>query len=206
EGPESSRPAPRDGQPLAEREAYFGRVKLLDFGLARGGQAGPDLTQQGVIIGTPAYMAPEQADGRDVHHRSDMFSLGCALHPLASGMPPFRGNDTISTLMAISTDRPRALHEVNPEVPRVLSDLVLRLLAKDPADRPATAAEVADALERMAGDTPPAPRPTTRKPGRRRRVALVALALLLPCLVAAAVVLILRTPKGPISVQTDDPN
>src|SRR5262249_27792649 len=66
---QSSRPAPRDGQPLAEREAYFGRVKLLDFGLARPVRDATSLTQAGMVLGTPAYMAPEQAEGKEVDAR-----------------------------------------------------------------------------------------------------------------------------------------
>src|SRR5262249_47276365 len=134
-------------------DADTGRAKLLDFGLARGG--GPELTHPGAIVGTPAYMAPEQVEGRAIDHRADLFGLGCVLYALCTGKSPFQGNDMVSTLMAVSTDRPRPPRQVNPEVPKALSELILRLLEKDPADRPAGALEVADALGRIAdGEAP----------------------------------------------------
>jgi WD40 repeat protein/serine/threonine protein kinase len=126
-------------------DADSGRVKILDFGLARGAED-TQLTQQGAIVGTPAYMAPEQARGETVDPRCDLFSLGCVLYRLCTGQQPFKGKDTISTLMAIATEQPRPPSALNAEVPADLSDLILRLLAKRPADRPASAQVVVDAL------------------------------------------------------------
>ncbi|HEV3262885.1 MAG TPA: serine/threonine-protein kinase, partial [Gemmataceae bacterium] len=131
-------------------EAPKGRVKILDFGLARAAADNAQLTQQGAIIGTPAYMAPEQASGGAVDARCDLFSLGCVLYRLATGKAPFKGTDTISTLMSVASDQPQPPHEVNPDVPPGLSDLVMRLLAKKPEERPGTAQEVAAALAALA--------------------------------------------------------
>lgn len=77
------------------------RVELLDFGLARSADVNFELTSQGMVIGTPAYMAPEQAAGDMVDHRADLFSLGVVLYRLANGVLPFQAKDAISTLVAI---------------------------------------------------------------------------------------------------------
>jgi formylglycine-generating enzyme required for sulfatase activity len=127
-------------------EGERGRVKILDFGLARAVRDQAHLTQAGVIMGTPAYMAPEQASAGSVDHRCDLFSLGCVLYQLCTGELPFKGTDTVSFLYAIATEIPRPPEEINPQVPPALSALVLRLLAKKAPERPASAQEVAEAL------------------------------------------------------------
>jgi serine/threonine protein kinase len=126
--------------------ATGGRVKILDFGLARAAQDDAKLTQSGAIIGTPAYMAPEQANGQAVDGRTDLFSLGCVLYRLCTGVLPFQGKDTLSTLMAVAMIEPSPPRVVNPAIPRRLSDLVMRLLAKEPEKRPASADQLAAAL------------------------------------------------------------
>jgi WD40 repeat protein/serine/threonine protein kinase len=130
-------------------EAGTGRVKILDFGLARAAGGEAHLTQEGAIIGTPAYMAPEQAQGLPVDARSDVFSLGCVLYQLATGETPFRGSDVISILMAVSTQEPKSPHDVHPEFPLALSELIVRMLAKGPGERPSSAQAVAEALARI---------------------------------------------------------
>jgi serine/threonine protein kinase len=135
-------------------ESPGGRVKILDFGLARPVRDDARLTQTGVVVGTPAYMSPEQARGAEVDQRSDLFSLGCILYRACTGVEPFRGPDTLSVLTALAVDVPTPAHELNPAVPRALSGLVTQLLAKRPEDRPATAAEVIarlEEIERSAG-------------------------------------------------------
>jgi hypothetical protein len=127
-------------------EANTGRVKILDFGLAREAQGGTQLTPSGVIVGTPAYMAPEQAGGRPVDARCDLFSLGCVLYQAATGTPPFKGADMVSTLLAVMATDPKAPHELRPDIPEPLSRLIMALLAKDPAGRPASAETVAEIL------------------------------------------------------------
>jgi serine/threonine protein kinase len=142
--------------PPATRPQSGGRVKILDFGLARalqGEEAG--LSHQGMLVGTPSYMAPEQARGDEVDHRADLFSLGCVLYRLATGRPPFSGSDALAVLVRIATDTPVPPRQVNPAMPPALAALIVRLLAKDPAQRPPTARAVADALraqeQRRAG-------------------------------------------------------
>ena len=131
-------------------EAPRNRVKILDFGLARSAAEECQLTIEGAIVGTPEYMSPEQAQGRGVDHRCDLFSLGCVLYRMTTGEPPFRGSDTISTLMAISTHTPPPPSQVEAALPPALSTLIMDLLAKNPADRPSSAQVVADALDRIA--------------------------------------------------------
>jgi serine/threonine protein kinase len=126
-----------------------GRVKIVDFGLARG--SGPDaqFTQAGAVIGTPAYMAPEQANAAEVDARCDLFSLGVVLYRACTGTLPFGGKDTLSVLSALATQTPPTPHQFVPAVPRACSVLVMRLLAKDPADRPQSAREVVEAIEAL---------------------------------------------------------
>jgi WD40 repeat protein len=138
-------------------EAETGRVKILDFGLARGSGADGQLTQPGAIVGTPAYMAPEQANSQSVDARCDLFSLGCVLYRMATGEPPFKGTDMISLLMAVATENPRPPQELEPGLPPALSDLILRLLAKEPGGRPPSAQVVAEALEHALGPGPERP-------------------------------------------------
>jgi WD40 repeat protein/serine/threonine protein kinase len=135
------------------------RVKILDFGLARAAGEGGQLTQQGAIIGTPAFMAPEQGQGKSLDGRCDLFSLGCVLYRMASGQPAFRGSDIVSTLMAVATENPPPPRQLDPSLLPALSDLIMALLAKEPDDRPPTALAVAQVLEKV-----------TRTEGRELRI------------------------------------
>jgi serine/threonine protein kinase len=129
-------------------ENGLGRVKITDFGLARTAEdAG--LTRSGVVAGTPPYMAPEQARGEPVDHRADLFGLGGVIYAMAAGHPPFRAGSTMAVLRRVCQEQPRPLREVNPEVPEGLALVVDRLLAKDPAERFASADEVADRLRAL---------------------------------------------------------
>jgi serine/threonine protein kinase/Leucine-rich repeat (LRR) protein len=123
-------------------EAPNGRVKLLDFGLARPVDSDVELTKSGVVVGTPAYMSPEQAQGERVDARSDLFSLGVLLYRLSTGQLPFPGNTTMAVLMALGTKDPVPVRSLKPELPEVFARLVHDLLAKDPARRPESATEV----------------------------------------------------------------
>jgi serine/threonine protein kinase len=121
-------------------------IKITDFGLARMiDDVG--LTQDGVVAGTPEYMAPEQAHGEPVDHRSDLFSLGGTLHALCTGYPPFRGATTLAVLRQVSDAHPRPIRELNPAMSGWLEEVILRLLAKDPAQRFGSASELASLLE-----------------------------------------------------------
>jgi WD40 repeat protein/formylglycine-generating enzyme required for sulfatase activity len=142
------------------------RVKILDFGLARAAGDESHLTQSGAILGTPAYMAPEQARAEEIDHRADLFSFGCVLYVMATGAVPFKGKDTISTLRALDQHTPAPPYELNPAIPRGLSDLVLRLLAKEPKGRPASAAVVAAELAALAGAMASAPTLVEAPPGK----------------------------------------
>ena len=122
------------------------RVKLLDFGLARPVNDTADLTESGMILGTPAYMAPEQARGEMVDARADLFSMGCVLYLILTGQAAFSGKDVMATLMALAMHEPPAPQIVRTEVPKELSDLVMRLLEKNRDERPATATEVSHRL------------------------------------------------------------
>ena len=123
-----------------------GRVKILDFGLARPTNDETHLTQEGMILGTPAYMSPEQARGLLVDERCDLFSLGCVLYRLCAGKLPFAGRDTMSMLLAITSAEPTPLRALNENVPKSFADLLHQLLAKKPADRPASATAVAQRI------------------------------------------------------------
>jgi eukaryotic-like serine/threonine-protein kinase len=117
------------------------RVLLSDFGLARTVDDAT-LTRSGVLAGTPHYMSPEQASGQSVDQRSDLFSLGSAIYFMCTGRPPFRSESPMAVLNRICHEAHRPLDEVNPDVPIELAELVDRLLAKNPAERFATAQEV----------------------------------------------------------------
>jgi serine/threonine protein kinase len=121
------------------------RVKLTDFGLARAADDA-SVTQSGVIAGTPQYMSPEQAAGRTVDPRSDLFSLGSVLYAMCTGRPPFRADSALAVLRRVSDEPPRPIREVNPGVPGWLCDLIARFHAKDPSRRIQSASEAAESL------------------------------------------------------------
>ena len=147
-------------------EAPKARVKILDFGLARGGAKDVQLTQSGTILGTPAYMAPEQGRGEAADSRSDLFSLGCVLYRLSTGKPAFEGSSIMAILTALATTNPPPVSEVSPHIPGPPAELIMRLLAKRAEDRPASAAEVIrtiQTIERQRLQATPA-EPTAPKP------------------------------------------
>lgn len=121
------------------------RVKITDFGLARAADDA-SLTRSGVIAGTPMYMAPEQAQGRPLDQRADLFSLGSVLYQMAAGRPPFRAATTLAVMKRVAEDAPRPIREVIPETPPWLCDVIAKLHAKDPADRFPSARAAADVL------------------------------------------------------------
>ena len=130
-------------------EAPNGRVKVLDFGLARPVDAESELTKSGAIIGTPAYMSPEQGRGQKVDARTDLFSLGAVLYRLCTGKTPFEGPNVMAILTALGTDEPTPVRELNPSVPEPLALLIHQLLAKKPGDRPQSADEVVKRVRGM---------------------------------------------------------
>ncbi len=122
------------------------RVKITDFGLARTVDDA-SLTHSGFVAGTPQYMAPEQARGESVDHRSDLFSLGSVLYAMCTGHAPFRAETTLAVLRRICEDTPRPIREINPDVPDWLEEIVGKLHAKNPGERFQSAGEVAELLE-----------------------------------------------------------
>ena len=136
-----------EGDPTADDLArQVRRCKVLDFGLVRtAGVAEVQLTGPGAIMGTPAYMAPEQARGAELDVRADLFSLGATLYRAATGKLPFDGPTPMAVLLALANDAPPPLRALAPALPPALVDLIDRLMCKNPAGRPRSAAEVADA-------------------------------------------------------------
>ncbi|HLF28681.1 MAG TPA: protein kinase [Anaerolineae bacterium] len=125
------------------------RVKLMDFGLARSGAS--RLTAEGALVGTVFYLAPEQALGQAIDGRTDLYALGVVLYELSAGRLPFTGDDPLTIISQHLHAPPVPPSTYNPEIPPALDALILRLLSKRPDDRPASAAEVRQALD--SGDS-----------------------------------------------------
>ncbi len=126
-----------------------GQVKILDFGLARAIKPDVSLTRKGFIVGTPAFMSPEQARGGQLDHRSDLFSFGILLYLMCTGKLPFHGQNPLEILTNLCTEHPKPVHERNHTVPFAMSELIARLLGKKREQRPSFAAEVIASLEQI---------------------------------------------------------
>jgi formylglycine-generating enzyme required for sulfatase activity len=176
----------RDVKPANLLLDASGTVKLLDLGLARlasPGDVAPELTGAGVLMGTAAFMAPEQAaDGRRADARADVYSLGCTLFYLLTGRPPYEEPTALETLFAHRTSPVPSLRSLRPDCPPAVEDLLRRMLAKAPEDRPASMHAVVARLEYLeaTGGANPVRR-------RGRRLAAVAALLALAGLVWAVV-------------------
>ena len=140
-------------------------VKVLDFGIAKQITATtdtPTLTQAGLIVGTPFYMSPEQALGRPVDARSDLFSLGVVLYEAIAGKRPFEGESVTETMMNIIMQEPLDIATLAPKAPASLIEIVNRALQKKPERRYGSAGEMVDALSKVDFKQPPAARPAQR--------------------------------------------
>jgi serine/threonine protein kinase len=157
-----------------------GRPKVADFGIARP-TGETRLTQTGILMGTPEYMAPEQAEGRTVDYRADLYALGVVLYQMLTGRVPFHRTTPHATLHAVIYEAPTPPRQVNPGLPQALEDVVLRALAKHPDDRFQRGVDMVAALRAaLAGRRMPAAPPSS---ARRRRT-------LIWAMVAAAVALV----------------
>ncbi|TMQ22348.1 MAG: hypothetical protein E6J90_12625 [Deltaproteobacteria bacterium] len=170
----------RDIKPsnLFLRGGAVDKAVLIDFGMARRPLADPKLTVTGTMLGTPGYISPEQVyNVPNLDGRSDLFSLGCVLYRCLSGRAPFRGPDALRILLNGTSEQLPRLRELRPSIPRPLDELVARLLARQPDDRPPNADVVASELLAIEeGDLGSLPRPrrsSSELPAERRLMCLV---------------------------------
>ena len=199
-----------------------GRLRVLDFGLAKlhdpvgfGGGAthAPTATvetEEGKILGTVAYMSPEQAEGKPVDPRSDVFSLGTILYEMAAGERPFRGDTSMSTIGAILKDQPTSVTELNPSLPRHLGRVIRRCLAKEPDRRYQTALDLRNELEELkaeidSGELAAGPGLAAARPKRSFLTLVVLGAVAALAVVAAIAITSRKDAESPRAVYTSRP-
>jgi WD40 repeat protein len=185
----------RDLKPANVLLTPDGMPKITDFGLAKQLDNASGQTQSGAIIGTPSYMAPEQATGdvRTIGPAADIYALGAILYEMLTGRPPFKGATVLETLEQVCTEEPVAPSQLQAKTPRDLETICLKCLRKEPGKRYGSAADLADDLERFREHTPILARPVRAweralKWARRRPALATLSALLLGGVVALVVV------------------
>ncbi len=157
-----------------------GQIKITDFGIAHIEDPEASMqTQAGEILGTPAYMSPEQVMGQPADGRSDLFSLGIILYELSTGKRPFGGPNLAAIFQSIIQDNPLSPIEINPAIPKILSQAIMRCLEKSPASRYSTGKELAEAL-RSVREVPRKPEleKEIKRPHRFLWYAIIAIVLL----------------------------
>src|SRR5205823_5324820 len=140
-----------------------GAPRLTDFGLAKRMDIDSGLTQTGAVLGSPSYMAPEQAQGRAdrIGTHTDVYALGAILYETLTGRAPFRGDSAAETMMRVINEEPAAPSKIELDVPRDLETICLKCLEKDPSRRYATAREFAEELRRFLAGEPIVARPAS---------------------------------------------
>ena len=123
-----------------------GVLKVMDFGIARLAKRQSGMTEQGMVVGTPEYMAPEQLMGQEIDARADIYAAGCVIYECLTGSTPITAENQFTLVAKLLEEIPAEPILVNSDVPQALSDLVMRTLSKKPADRPQTAVELHDLL------------------------------------------------------------
>ncbi len=129
-------------------DSLSNNVKITDFGIAKLIDA--NRTRTGIVLGTPAFMSPEQLEGKNVNGHTDLFALGVSLYQLLTGQLPFRGASMTNLMFVIANEPHQSVTSLRADLPKWLDEVVDRALAKDPADRFESAAEMAAALRRAA--------------------------------------------------------
>ncbi|WP_024801363.1 Stk1 family PASTA domain-containing Ser/Thr kinase [Nocardia sp. BMG51109] len=149
----------RDMKPANIMINRQGAVKVMDFGIARAiADSSNPMTQTAAVVGTAQYLSPEQARGETVDARSDVYSVGCVLYEILTGEPPFTGDSPVAVAYQHVREDPRLPSLVHPGVPRELDSVILKAMAKNPANRYQTAAEMrADLIRVLGGQKPQAP-------------------------------------------------